>query len=164
MRLLSLELEKYGPFTGKTIEFRLGARLHLVEPLGFSMEDRLLRRAGLDYHELTTVKVHRDWAACREARSAIGPIAGIDMSGVRFTNGAQASQFDAKRHFDDKQIVPLDRFAQLAIVAAREALANSVRLDCKPPKMHVWRQQRHGHVAWPATPAASSTRTGKRRR
>jgi len=41
-----------------------GARLHLVEPLGFSMEDRLLRRAGLDYHELTTVSVHRDWAAC----------------------------------------------------------------------------------------------------
>jgi tRNA (cytidine/uridine-2'-O-)-methyltransferase len=41
-----------------------GARLHLVEPLGFSMEDRLLRRAGLDYHELATVSVHRDWAAC----------------------------------------------------------------------------------------------------
>jgi tRNA (cytidine/uridine-2'-O-)-methyltransferase len=41
-----------------------GARLHLVQPLGFSMEDRLLRRAGLDYHELTTVSVHRDWAAC----------------------------------------------------------------------------------------------------
>jgi tRNA (cytidine/uridine-2'-O-)-methyltransferase len=44
-----------------------GARLHLVEPLGFSMEDRLLRRAGLDYHELTTVSVHRDWAACTAA-------------------------------------------------------------------------------------------------
>jgi tRNA (cytidine/uridine-2'-O-)-methyltransferase len=41
-----------------------GARLHLVEPLGFSMEDRLLRRAGLDYHELTTVTVHRDWPTC----------------------------------------------------------------------------------------------------
>ena len=44
-----------------------GARLHLVEPLGFSMEDRLLRRAGLDYHELATVTVHRDWDACRAA-------------------------------------------------------------------------------------------------
>ena len=41
-----------------------GSRLHLVEPLGFSMEDRLLRRAGLDYHELARVSVHRDWAAC----------------------------------------------------------------------------------------------------
>ena len=41
-----------------------GCRLHLVEPLGFSMEDKLLRRAGLDYHELANVTVHRDWDAC----------------------------------------------------------------------------------------------------
>jgi len=44
-----------------------GARLHLVEPLGFSLEDRQLRRAGLDYHEMATVQVHRDWPACRAA-------------------------------------------------------------------------------------------------
>jgi tRNA (cytidine/uridine-2'-O-)-methyltransferase len=44
-----------------------GARLHLVEPLGFSMDDKQLKRAGLDYHEMANVRVHRDWAACREA-------------------------------------------------------------------------------------------------
>jgi tRNA (cytidine/uridine-2'-O-)-methyltransferase len=44
-----------------------GARLHLVEPLGFSMDDRQLRRAGLDYHELATVVVHPDWEACVRA-------------------------------------------------------------------------------------------------
>jgi len=44
-----------------------GARLHLVEPLGFSMDDRQLRRAGLDYRELATVVVHRDWDACLAA-------------------------------------------------------------------------------------------------
>ena len=44
-----------------------GARLHFVEPLGFSMDDRQLRRAGLDYHELATVTVHRDWPACLAA-------------------------------------------------------------------------------------------------
>ena len=44
-----------------------GARLHLVEPLGFSMDDRQLRRAGLDYHELADVHVHADWAACAAA-------------------------------------------------------------------------------------------------
>jgi tRNA (cytidine/uridine-2'-O-)-methyltransferase len=44
-----------------------GARLHLVEPLGFSMDDRQLKRAGLDYHERASVSVHRDWAACRAA-------------------------------------------------------------------------------------------------
>ena len=47
-----------------------GARLHLVEPLGFSMEDRQLRRAGLDYREMANVQVHRDWAACCAALGA----------------------------------------------------------------------------------------------
>ena len=41
-----------------------GARLHLVEPLGFSMDDRQLKRAGLDYHEYASVRVHADWQAC----------------------------------------------------------------------------------------------------
>ena len=41
-----------------------GARLHLVEPLGFSMDDRQLKRAGLDYHEHASVRVHADWQAC----------------------------------------------------------------------------------------------------
>ena len=44
-----------------------GARLHLVEPLGFSMDDRQLRRAGLDYHEYARVQVHRSWEAVRKA-------------------------------------------------------------------------------------------------
>jgi len=44
-----------------------GCRLHLVEPLGFSMDDKQLRRAGLDYHELANVVCHADWAACRAA-------------------------------------------------------------------------------------------------
>ena len=57
------------PNTGNVIRLcaNAGARLHLVEPLGFSMDDRQLRRAGLDYHELATVHVHRDWEACRAA-------------------------------------------------------------------------------------------------
>ena len=44
-----------------------GARLHLVEPLGFSLGDRQLKRAGLDYHDMTQVERHRDWEACRRA-------------------------------------------------------------------------------------------------
>jgi tRNA (cytidine/uridine-2'-O-)-methyltransferase len=44
-----------------------GCRLHLVEPLGFRMEDRELRRAGLDYHEYASVIVHPDWDACKQA-------------------------------------------------------------------------------------------------
>jgi tRNA (cytidine/uridine-2'-O-)-methyltransferase len=57
------------PNTGNVIRLcaNAGARLHLVQPLGFSMDDRQLRRAGLDYHELATVHVHADWAACLAA-------------------------------------------------------------------------------------------------
>jgi tRNA (cytidine/uridine-2'-O-)-methyltransferase len=47
-----------------------GTALHLVEPLGFSMDDRQLRRAGLDYHELANVTRHPDWESCARA---LGP-------------------------------------------------------------------------------------------
>ncbi|MGE4530912.1 MAG: tRNA (uridine(34)/cytosine(34)/5-carboxymethylaminomethyluridine(34)-2'-O)-methyltransferase TrmL [Acidithiobacillus sp.] len=55
------------PNTGNIIRLcaNTGARLHLVEPLGFAWEDRRLRRAGLDYHEFAEVLHHRDWAHCR---------------------------------------------------------------------------------------------------
>lgn len=43
-----------------------GAALHLVRPLGFSLEDRLLRRAGLDYHEYAWITVHETWSACAD--------------------------------------------------------------------------------------------------
>ncbi len=53
------------PNTGNIIRLcaNTGARLHLVEPLGFTLEDKLLRRAGLDYHELTTMTVHPSFEA-----------------------------------------------------------------------------------------------------
>lgn len=53
------------PNTGNVIRLaaNTGCTLHLVEPLGFSMEDRLLRRAGLDYHEYADVRRHASWAA-----------------------------------------------------------------------------------------------------
>ena len=41
-----------------------GARLHFVEPLGFSMDDKQLKRAGLDYREHARVRVHADWLSC----------------------------------------------------------------------------------------------------
>ena len=53
------------PNTGNVIRLaaNTGCALHLVEPLGFSMDDKLLRRAGLDYHEFTAVRRHADWPA-----------------------------------------------------------------------------------------------------
>ncbi len=57
------------PNTGNAIRLcaNTGCRLHLVEPLGFDLSDAQLRRAGLDYAEMTCVTVHADWAACRTA-------------------------------------------------------------------------------------------------
>jgi tRNA (cytidine/uridine-2'-O-)-methyltransferase len=54
------------PNTGNVIRLaaNAGAELHLVEPLGFNLTDRELKRAGLDYHEYTRLIVHTDWAAC----------------------------------------------------------------------------------------------------
>jgi len=54
------------PNTGNIIRLaaNTGARLHLVEPLGFDLSDKQLARAGLDYHDLAHVTVHPDWAAC----------------------------------------------------------------------------------------------------
>ncbi len=57
------------PNTGNIIRLaaNTGARLHLVEPLGFTMDDRQLRRAGLDYHEYAHVQVHKNFEALKEA-------------------------------------------------------------------------------------------------
>ena len=53
------------PNTGNIIRLaaNTGCHLHLIEPLGFSMEDRHTRRAGLDYHEYARVRRHADWSA-----------------------------------------------------------------------------------------------------
>lgn len=53
------------PNTGNVIRLcaNTGARLHLVEPLGFALDDARLRRAGLDYHEWATMRVHTGWEA-----------------------------------------------------------------------------------------------------
>ena len=53
------------PNTGNVIRLaaNTGCTLHLVEPLGFSMDDRHMRRAGLDYHEYAEVRRHPTWQA-----------------------------------------------------------------------------------------------------
>ena len=53
------------PNTGNVIRLcaNTGAALHLIEPLGFPLDDARMRRAGLDYHEFAALHVHRDWSA-----------------------------------------------------------------------------------------------------
>jgi tRNA (cytidine/uridine-2'-O-)-methyltransferase len=86
------------PNTGNVIRLsaNTGAELHLVEPLGFRLDDRELRRAGLDYHEYARVLTHRDWAACRAA---------VDPLGARrwytLTTKGERSLFDCALSLDD---------------------------------------------------------------
>jgi tRNA (cytidine/uridine-2'-O-)-methyltransferase len=79
--------------TGNVIRLtaNTGTELHLIEPLGFRMDDRDLRRAGLDYHEYASVAVHEDFAACRAALDSPRP-----RRWFAFTTGAQASLYDAR--------------------------------------------------------------------
>lgn len=59
------------PNTGNVIRLaaNTGCALHLIEPLGFSMDDRHMRRAGLDYHEYADVRRHAGWEAFLAAES-----------------------------------------------------------------------------------------------
>jgi tRNA (cytidine/uridine-2'-O-)-methyltransferase len=75
------------PNTGNVIRLcaNAGAELHLIHPLGFSMDEPRLRRAGLDYHELTRVTEHPDLDDCL---TAFDPARVFAVS----TRGAQAYQ------------------------------------------------------------------------
>lgn len=59
------------PNTGNVIRLaaNTGCTLHLVEPLGFSMDDKHMRRAGLDYHEYADVRRHLDWTSLLRSES-----------------------------------------------------------------------------------------------
>ena len=83
------------PNTGNVMRLaaNTGARLHLVGPLGFSMHDRALRRAGLDYLDLTQVRVHASWNQCATA------LAGKRM--FLLTTQAKKNLFEARFERDD---------------------------------------------------------------
>ena len=67
------------PNTGNIIRLcaNTGARLHLVKPLGFSLEDKQLLRAGLDYHEFATITIYDSWAKCARALLGSPPVCRI---------------------------------------------------------------------------------------
>src|SRR5579864_4836101 len=65
------------------------------------------------------------WEALVAGRPGIQPIQAIDRGLLRFQNGAEVQGFDPSRHFEEKEIGLLDRFAQFGVVAAREAIAQS---------------------------------------
>jgi nodulation protein E len=65
------------------------------------------------------------WRALCEGRTGIAPIQSVDMRGLRFQNGAEVRSFRAEEHFDAARCEMMDRFAQLAVVAARQAVSQA---------------------------------------
>ena len=86
------------PNTGNAIRLcaNTGARLHLVRPLGFTLEDAQLRRAGLDYHEFTQMRVHPDWESCMKTFG--------DARRLAFTRRA-THRYDAVRYREGDVLV-----------------------------------------------------------
>jgi tRNA (cytidine/uridine-2'-O-)-methyltransferase len=141
------------PNTGNAIRLvaATGAHLHLVEPLGFTMTDARLRRAGLDYHDLATVTVHPDldhmWTAVLPAAvyafTAAGTTSYADVSyrpgdvlmfGTEPTGLADSVLHDP--HVTDRVRIPMLpgrrslNLANCAAVAAYEAWRQA---DFAPP-------------------------------
>jgi tRNA (cytidine/uridine-2'-O-)-methyltransferase len=81
------------PNTGNVIRLcaNVGASLHLIHPLGFSMDEPRLKRAGLDYHELATVREHLSLDACLKA---VRP-RGLYALTTRGTQALYAARFQA---------------------------------------------------------------------
>lgn len=117
------------PNTGNVIRLtaNAGVELHLVEPLGFRMDDRELRRAGLDYHEYASVRVHGDFAACRAALDASGP-----RRWLAFTTQAQRSSYDVAYAPGDVLTFGCESKGLPAGIVAQFAADARVRIPMRP--------------------------------
>jgi len=84
------------PNTGNVIRLcaNTGSRLHLIKPLGFNLEQRELRRAGLDYHDLADVRLHEDLRSCLATLDAARVYA-IETAGSRPYTAARFQRGDA---------------------------------------------------------------------
>lgn len=116
------------PNTGNVIRLcaNTGARLHLVEPLGFSLDDKQLRRAGLDYHEYASIEVH---AGLDAALAAVAPGRVFALS----TRGAQ-------RH-DHVAFQPGDAF----LFGSETAGLPQAVIDAIPPPQRIRLPMRPGN-------------------
>ena len=135
------------PNTGNVIRLcaNTGARLHLVEPLGFALDDARLRRAGLDYHEFADVRTHASLDACLAALGHPRTFAFSARSAARFDRVAyrrdDALLFGAEtRGLPDDVIasIPVENRLRLPMRAGQRSLnlSNAVAVAV----FEAWRQ------------------------
>ncbi|MFO0510360.1 MAG: tRNA (cytidine(34)-2'-O)-methyltransferase [Gammaproteobacteria bacterium] len=105
------------PNTGNVIRLcaNTGAELHLVKPLGFDLDKRSLRRAGLDYRWMAAVHVHADLVACREALTAAGTRRwwAVETGGTRRYDEVRYSPGDALLFGSERRGLPPDVLTDL---------------------------------------------------
>ena len=127
------------PNTGNAIRLcaNAGARLHLIEPLGFSLSEKALRRAGLDYAELVDVRVHASLDACLDALGVRGPAAGESLRG----RPARARAHDARGRArtrtwtggrDDVALFGAESRGLPGAVLARPEITEALRIPMRP--------------------------------
>jgi tRNA (cytidine/uridine-2'-O-)-methyltransferase len=127
LRIVLVEPE-IPPNTGNVIRLaaNTGCELHLVEPLGFSMDDKLLRRAGLDYREFANVTRHHSWASWLQ--SAAPPIARVFAFSSHADAPLQAQVFAR----GDWLVFGGESRGMPAALRAALAAARAVRLPMRP--------------------------------
>ena len=117
------------PNTGNVIRLTANTAtdLHLVEPLGFRMDDRELKRAGLDYHEYARVAVHRDFDACAGAIGA--PPA---RRWWAFTTQSHNSLYDARFDAGDVLVFGCESVGLAPELVARFPVERQLRIPMMP--------------------------------
>ena len=136
------------PNTGNIIRLcaNTGTRLHLIKPLGFSLDERRLRRAGLDYGEFATVQVHDNLEACLQALAA-PRVFGMTTHGVTAYNKPEFHANDAFLMGPETRGLPSEVLATLPTERQLRIpmLANSRSLNLANAAAVVvyeaWRQQ-----------------------
>jgi nodulation protein E len=89
------------------------------------MAARRVAVTGLGMISALGNNIPETWDAVCEGRSGIAPIRSVDVTGLRFKNGAQVARYEPGEHFEANRLPFLDPFSQYAVVAAREAVQSS---------------------------------------
>lgn len=137
------------PNTGNVIRLaaNTGCRLHLIEPLGFSMDDKHMRRAGLDYHEYAQVLKHASWQIfiqtetpdtsrmfAMTTRGSQNPYDGLFLPGDWFVFGSETSGLPQ----DVRESLPVLQWLKLPMKTGQRSLnlSNAVAVTV----FEAWRQ------------------------
>lgn len=114
------------PNTGNVIRLcaNTGCALHLIEPLGFSTDDTRMRRAGLDYHEFTSLKIHPAWERFLESERPARMLA--------ITTGGQSTLAATRFRAGDWLVFGSESAGLPAPVRASFESAATIRLPMRP--------------------------------